>query len=297
LHLPSITQQPTNQAVVWAGSTTLEVHADGYGILRYQWFHDGSEIGGATNAILTLTNVQLSNEGRYAVLVTDDIGSILSSNATVWIGPKIILLPVSQTAVTGETLVFSAAAIGTLPMTNIWRAPGVAVTNVLNDYKVQFLAISNVQAGGNVTFFMRNAGGSQSTFAPFALVPDTDHDGIPDSWESANGFDPYNPDDALLDSDGDHLTNKDEYLAETNPQAADSALTIQIQRLSTDTQVLAFTAMSNKTYAIEFRDDFSRPWEALAEFGAVRTNRLIQLTNGIGEADKRFYRIVTPRLR
>jgi PKD repeat protein len=46
---------------------------------------------------------------------------------------------------------------------------------------------------------------------------DTDYDGLPDTWEIMYGLDPYNPDDANLDSDGDSLTNLDEYILGTDP--------------------------------------------------------------------------------
>jgi len=46
---------------------------------------------------------------------------------------------------------------------------------------------------------------------------DDDGDGMPDSWETANGLDPLNPADASLDNDGDGLTNLQEYLGGTSP--------------------------------------------------------------------------------
>ena len=49
--------------------------------------------------------------------------------------------------------------------------------------------------------------------------PDTDGDGMPDGWEVDNGLDPT-VDDALGDPDNDGVSNLDEYLAGTNPQAA-----------------------------------------------------------------------------
>jgi len=46
---------------------------------------------------------------------------------------------------------------------------------------------------------------------PGALPVDTDDDGMPDSWESANGLDPNDPDDAWFDPDNDKVVNLFEY--------------------------------------------------------------------------------------
>jgi uncharacterized repeat protein (TIGR01451 family) len=55
-----------------------------------------------------------------------------------------------------------------------------------------------------------------------ANLGDDDHDGMPNGWEIANGFDPNNPADALQDADGDGATNLVEYQAATNPRNAGS---------------------------------------------------------------------------
>ncbi len=51
---------------------------------------------------------------------------------------------------------------------------------------------------------------------------DTDGDGLPDTWELFYGLNPNNPMDALLDSDGDNLTNLQEYKLGTNPIKTDT---------------------------------------------------------------------------
>ncbi|MEN6475196.1 MAG: PKD domain-containing protein [Syntrophaceae bacterium] len=59
------------------------------------------------------------------------------------------------------------------------------------------------------------------------LALDSDGDGITDAWETSNGLDATNADDAGLDSDGDGYTNIEEYYNGTDPQSAnDSAPTV-----------------------------------------------------------------------
>jgi len=50
---------------------------------------------------------------------------------------------------------------------------------------------------------------------------DSDHDGIPDSWEQAHGLNPNDPNDAGEDSDGDGVSNLEEYRNGTDPQQDD----------------------------------------------------------------------------
>jgi hypothetical protein len=47
---------------------------------------------------------------------------------------------------------------------------------------------------------------------------DSDHDGIPDEWETRNGLDPKDPADGNADPDKDGYTNLEEYLNNTDPK-------------------------------------------------------------------------------
>ena len=84
---PIITTQPSNQIVTVGSNAFFSVKVAGLAPLSYQWRFGLQNIDGATNASLTLTNVQSGQAGNYAVLVTNAYGSALSSNATLTITP------------------------------------------------------------------------------------------------------------------------------------------------------------------------------------------------------------------
>jgi hypothetical protein len=80
---PVIVTQPTN-LTVWVGDTaTLEVAASGTGPLSYQWYFSTNLLAGATNAVLTLANAQLTNGGDYSVVVSNALGSVTSTEAVL----------------------------------------------------------------------------------------------------------------------------------------------------------------------------------------------------------------------
>jgi len=80
---PYIYTQPANQVVTVGGSVTFSVGVAGTAPLSCQWSFGGSALDGATNASLTLTNVQFSQAGNYSVVITNVAGTASSSNATL----------------------------------------------------------------------------------------------------------------------------------------------------------------------------------------------------------------------
>src|SRR6185369_15352345 len=82
---------------------------------------------------------------------------------------------------------------------------------------------------------------------------DTDGDGMQNSWETANGFNPNNPADAALDADGDGFTNLQEFLAGTDPHNPASKLTITVVR-SGPNYIVSFTQMPYKDYTIQYKN-------------------------------------------
>ena len=82
---PSITTQPASTTIAYAGAATLQVTATGAGILSYQWYQ-GSK-GDTSTPIgvnsTTLTTPELTQTTSYWVRITNVVGNIDSSLATV----------------------------------------------------------------------------------------------------------------------------------------------------------------------------------------------------------------------
>ena len=105
---PIIISQPTNQTVL-AGiggiNVTFSVSVVGTAPFAYQWTSNNVAVPGATNASFTLTNVGLSANGIYALLVTNNNGTALSSNAVLTVLPAFVnTLPASAITATGAVL-------------------------------------------------------------------------------------------------------------------------------------------------------------------------------------------------
>ena len=85
---PSIVTQPQSQTAGVGSNVTFTVTANGTAPLGYQWRLGGTNLSGATGSALMLANVQAANAGTYSVLVTNSLGSVLSSNAVLTVNPS-----------------------------------------------------------------------------------------------------------------------------------------------------------------------------------------------------------------
>jgi hypothetical protein len=79
----TITTQPAAAVVAPGGNVGLTVSASGTAPYSYQWQRNGIAITGATSATLTLLNLQPTDAGAYAVVVSNVLGSIRSNAAIV----------------------------------------------------------------------------------------------------------------------------------------------------------------------------------------------------------------------
>ncbi len=143
-------------------------------------------------------------------------------------------------------------------------------------------------------FFPATASPEQSNHLP--SEPDSDHDGMPDAWESAHGLS-VGVNDGGLDADQDGLDNLQEYLAGTEPGNVLSSLRIEVLQ-SEGELLLRFIAQANHAYVVHVRTNLaSGTWETLSNISAQALGRTVEVTDAAATDGDRFYRVMTPPTR
>lgn len=144
---PVITVQPTDQNAEVGTTAVFTVAAIGSKPFYYQWSYNDSSgptnIDGATNATLVLTNVQLTDSGVYFVTVSNAMGPTPSFGAmlTVYELPMVTSQPTDLVVAVRSNAVFSVAVSGTGPFSYQWFQNGT----------------NTVPGGNDSTFFLPDA--------------------------------------------------------------------------------------------------------------------------------------------
>lgn len=172
---PVITRQPTNTTVVSGKTAHLSVEAPGKApFLNYQWKFNGTEIAGANDAILELSQVAMNQAGDYSVVVGNAAGSIASQSAHLTVLPPlqppfIVAQPVSQSVSNGSTAIFSVAVLGTEPFFYQWKWNDATLAGATNKDLLLF-NVSAIQAGAYTVTVANEAGSTTSQPAQLAVV-------------------------------------------------------------------------------------------------------------------------------
>jgi hypothetical protein len=85
---PTITTQPANQTVTVGQTATFSVTATGTAPLSYQWQKNSASIGGATaSSYTTPATVTGDNGANFDVIVSNSVGNLTSTMATLTVNP------------------------------------------------------------------------------------------------------------------------------------------------------------------------------------------------------------------
>lgn len=116
---PAIAIQPQSQTVSANTPTVFSVIASGGG-LTYQWRFNGNAIPGATGASYPIASTSPSAAGSYTVEITNSVGSVTSTAATLTVNPegtplnpgRIVNLAIRSQAGTGAQTLIVGFAVG-----------------------------------------------------------------------------------------------------------------------------------------------------------------------------------------
>jgi len=208
--------------------------------------------------------------------------------------PAITAHPQGQTVAAGANVTFSAAATGTAPLSFQWLQNGAAVSGA-NGSSYTITSVQPLHEGSYSVIVSNTAGSATSNAA--TLIVDSDGDGLPDSWESANRLNQNDPADAALDADGDGQSNRAEYVAGTNPQSAADVLRATVTSMA-GTPVIRFTAVAGKTYTIQHTSALAdTTWTKLTDIAAQAVTGEVEAQDATATSEaQRFYRVVTPTM-
>lgn len=108
---PIITSQPANEAVLVGQSANFNITVTGLPASSYQWIFNGTNLSGATNTSLPLADIQLTNAGDYAVQVSNILGSVISSNALLFVYTSAVPVLNALTFSAGNGVQFTVSGV------------------------------------------------------------------------------------------------------------------------------------------------------------------------------------------
>jgi hypothetical protein len=167
---PTIVWVPQSQTVYAGAGVSFAVSSSGTPPLAYQWqfnstnLVNGGRISGATNSILTITNVVVLDVGNYSVIVSNAAGSTNSTNyATTTLTVNSLpadYLYAETFPYVGPAAVESVSAVG-------WA-------NAIPDYLNRLYEVS----GGDGAIYAYESGGATTAFYTTSQL-DTGFSGLP----------------------------------------------------------------------------------------------------------------------
>jgi len=159
---PTINLQPVSQTVTAGANVSFTVAASGTAPLSYQWRLNGSNIGGATSATLTLTSVTTGQSGgSYSCFVSNVAGTATSIAATLTVNavqtqPSKLTITMQGQGTVSPNLNGAALTIGQVYTLSALPAAGYTFSGWSQNYQqmsgsptISFVMTSNLVLAAN----------------------------------------------------------------------------------------------------------------------------------------------------
>ena len=164
--LPKFVVNPHSQNGIAGKKVILSGAATGSSPITYQWQFGGTNLAGATKAVLLLTDLTTNETGPYEIVAMNPVGAVTSKVAmlNVIVPPSIISQPQIEPIISvygapiGSQIIVVAA--GTPPLRYQWELNGVPLAHETNQ-SINFFGFSlGPIRSGKFRALIRNAGGS-----------------------------------------------------------------------------------------------------------------------------------------
>jgi uncharacterized delta-60 repeat protein len=168
---PAITAPPVAQTVNAGANVTFGVAATGTAPITFQWKKNTVDIPGATQVTLTLSGVQFADAGNYSVVLTNPIGTTVSTPVALVVNaapPTVATPPAAQTVNAGANASLFVVVSGTAPFTYQWKKGGVDIPGATGSSLA--FAPAALADTGSYTVVVTNAGGSTTSAAATLTV-------------------------------------------------------------------------------------------------------------------------------
>ncbi len=132
LNAPTIAVQPGALALAAGSNGLFKVTAFGAAPLNYQWLFNGTNLVGANQSALAISNMTSGHDGSYQVVVSNSYGVVSSLIGFLQLAasPTIVTPPSDATSFPGASAELSVVANGMTPLLFQWLKNG---TNLIDD--------------------------------------------------------------------------------------------------------------------------------------------------------------------
>lgn len=280
--LPQVSSAGANYLAVWVSLAQDGSQEGVYGqLLKPSGQLSGAEfrINGSTFGPQTQPSIATDSDGQVLVVWSGfhNGTSGMEVNSQLYSAPQLPALDapyVTDSGVTKLIISWQAPADQEVGRYEIYldgaSLPSASVTNAtswvmkgLSPGESHSFQVTYVVTGG------QRAPLSAATVG--ATGPDANNDGISDVWQAQYwGANPANWPSASADSNGNGLSNYNDFLAGLDPVSRDSSLRVQLRRNSTGF-LLEWNSVRGKLYQVQSRISLSSTWigETVLRSGAV----------------------------